>query len=180
MTRSRTRPLFTLSPIGTGITGFGRAVKLGAGLVPTAALAAARWRQRSINPNDTLILAPQARPHRVAFIDVIRCRHTSAAITKREARGCDRRRAALLKRVPHAIARSPAPRAEPSCKREGQSPPFCFSLLFFLRSRSPITACRRGCRGLSRREASVPIPKFASLCGTLVCELRNRRTLATY
>jgi Holliday junction resolvase-like predicted endonuclease len=28
--------------------------------------------------------------------------------------------------------------------------------------------------------ASVPIPKFASLCGTLVCELRNRRTLATY
>src|SRR5712692_7826192 len=30
------------------------------------------------------------------------------------------------------------------------------------------------------RPASVPIPKFASLCGTLVCELRNRRTLATY
>jgi hypothetical protein len=28
--------------------------------------------------------------------------------------------------------------------------------------------------------ASVPIPKFAPLCGTLVCELRNRRTLATY
>ena len=28
--------------------------------------------------------------------------------------------------------------------------------------------------------ASVPIPKFASFCGTLVCELRNRRTLATY
>src|SRR5262249_30033391 len=28
--------------------------------------------------------------------------------------------------------------------------------------------------------ASVPIPKFASLYGTLVCELRNRRTLATY
>src|SRR3954452_1459355 len=26
-------------------------------------------------------------------------------------------------------------------------------------------------------DASVPIPKFASLCGTLVCELRNRRTL---
>ncbi len=26
---------------------------------------------------------------------------------------------------------------------------------------------------------SVPIPKFASLCGTLICELRNRRTLAT-
>ena len=26
----------------------------------------------------------------------------------------------------------------------------------------------------------VPIPKFALLCGTLVCELRNRRTLATY
>src|SRR5205823_5546387 len=25
---------------------------------------------------------------------------------------------------------------------------------------------------------SVPIPKFASLCGTPVCELRNRRTLA--
>jgi hypothetical protein len=28
--------------------------------------------------------------------------------------------------------------------------------------------------------ASAPIPKFASFCGTLVCELRNRRTLATY
>src|SRR5262245_19572414 len=27
---------------------------------------------------------------------------------------------------------------------------------------------------------SVPIPKFASLCRSLVCELRNRRTLATY
>src|SRR5262245_31564593 len=32
----------------------------------------------------------------------------------------------------------------------------------------------------SIRHTSVPIPKFASLCGTLVCELRNRRTLATY
>ena len=32
----------------------------------------------------------------------------------------------------------------------------------------------------SKRYASVPIPKFGSLCGTLVCELRNRRTLATY
>jgi hypothetical protein len=28
--------------------------------------------------------------------------------------------------------------------------------------------------------ASAPIPKFASFCGTLVCELRNRRALATY
>jgi len=28
--------------------------------------------------------------------------------------------------------------------------------------------------------ASVPIPKFASLCRSLVCELRNQRTLATY
>src|SRR5262245_24370188 len=28
--------------------------------------------------------------------------------------------------------------------------------------------------------ANVPIPKFASLCGTLVRELRSRRTLATY
>src|SRR5437762_9619756 len=28
-------------------------------------------------------------------------------------------------------------------------------------------------------QASVPIPKFASLCCSLVCELRNRRTLAT-
>ena len=28
--------------------------------------------------------------------------------------------------------------------------------------------------------ASVPIPKFVSLCSTLACELRNRRTLATY
>src|SRR5262249_61669294 len=27
--------------------------------------------------------------------------------------------------------------------------------------------------------ASVPIPKFASLCRSLICELRNRRTLAT-
>src|SRR4029450_9142214 len=27
---------------------------------------------------------------------------------------------------------------------------------------------------------SVPIPKFASLCCMLVCELRNRKTLATY
>ena len=30
------------------------------------------------------------------------------------------------------------------------------------------------------RRASVPIPKFASLSRSLVCELRNRRTLATY
>src|SRR5262245_61163395 len=30
------------------------------------------------------------------------------------------------------------------------------------------------------RDTSVPIPKFASLCRSLVCELRNRRTLATY
>src|SRR5262245_5745794 len=28
--------------------------------------------------------------------------------------------------------------------------------------------------------ASVPIAKFASLCRSLVCELRDRRTLATY
>jgi hypothetical protein len=28
--------------------------------------------------------------------------------------------------------------------------------------------------------ASAPIPKFAPFCGTVVCELRNRRTLATY
>jgi len=33
---------------------------------------------------------------------------------------------------------------------------------------------------LIRDSPSVPIPKFASLCGSLVCELRNRRTLATY
>jgi hypothetical protein len=31
-----------------------------------------------------------------------------------------------------------------------------------------------------RALARVPIPKFASLCGTLACELLNRRTLATY
>ena len=30
------------------------------------------------------------------------------------------------------------------------------------------------------RPPSVPIPKFASLCGALACELRKRRTLATY
>jgi hypothetical protein len=29
--------------------------------------------------------------------------------------------------------------------------------------------------GAKARAASVPIPKFASLCGTLVCELRNQR-----
>ena len=33
---------------------------------------------------------------------------------------------------------------------------------------------------LLKSSPSVPIPKFASLCGTLVCELRNRRTLAMY
>src|SRR5262249_22742564 len=32
----------------------------------------------------------------------------------------------------------------------------------------------------ARSCASVPITKFASLCCTFVCELRNRRTLATY
>jgi hypothetical protein len=43
-------------------------------------------------------------------------------------------------------------------------------------------SCRifRPSLGLKWARASVPIPKFASLCGTLVCELRNRRTLATY
>src|SRR5262249_15626297 len=40
-----------------------------------------------------------------------------------------------------------------------------------LRRRRPTAAALR---------ASVPIPKFASLCRSLVCELRNRRTLATY
>src|SRR5262249_13620328 len=36
-------------------------------------------------------------------------------------------------------------------------------------------------RGARRGVASsVPIPKFASLCRSLVCELRNPRTLATY
>ena len=37
-------------------------------------------------------------------------------------------------------------------------------------------------RGVGRSETycSVPIPKFVSVCGTVVCELRNRRTLATY
>ena len=33
---------------------------------------------------------------------------------------------------------------------------------------------------LPTRGGVVGIPKFASLCRTLVCELRNRRTLATY
>src|SRR5262249_7832159 len=31
----------------------------------------------------------------------------------------------------------------------------------------------------SDKRASVPIPKFASLCSSLVCQLRNLRTLAT-
>src|SRR5262245_3400418 len=35
-------------------------------------------------------------------------------------------------------------------------------------------------RGHGVPAASVPIPKFASLCCTFVCQLRNRRTLATY
>ena len=39
----------------------------------------------------------------------------------------------------------------------------------------------RGGRGtLLRIPASVAIARFASLCGTLICELRNRGTLATY
>ena len=33
---------------------------------------------------------------------------------------------------------------------------------------------------MTQDDASVPIPKFASLWGTLACELRNRGTLATY
>src|SRR3954447_23859355 len=45
--------------------------------------------------------------------------------------------------------------------------------------RSPISSWRRAPSERSETmDASVPIPKFASLCGTLVCELRNRRTLA--
>src|SRR5262245_32751929 len=32
----------------------------------------------------------------------------------------------------------------------------------------------------SDKRSSVLIPKFGSLCSSLVCELRNRRTLATY
>jgi hypothetical protein len=32
----------------------------------------------------------------------------------------------------------------------------------------------------AQRAASAPIPKFASFCSTFVCELRNRRALATY
>jgi pimeloyl-ACP methyl ester carboxylesterase len=31
-----------------------------------------------------------------------------------------------------------------------------------------------------RDHMCIPISKFARFCGTLVCELRNRRTLATY
>src|SRR5262249_56081530 len=34
--------------------------------------------------------------------------------------------------------------------------------------------------GQRDRHTSVPLPKFASLCRSLVCELRNRKTLATY
>src|SRR5262249_3337339 len=34
--------------------------------------------------------------------------------------------------------------------------------------------------GSKARIASVPIPKFATPCSTVPCELRNRRTLATF
>src|SRR6516165_7855983 len=54
----------------------------------------------------------------------------------------------------------------------------------WLRSRSRVKPLGRGTRAVSystrTRVASVPIPKFASLCRSFVCELRNRRTLATY
>src|SRR4051812_45586973 len=56
---------------------------------------------------------------------------------------------------------------------------------YFTTPRSSDTARNSsGCRRLGRIAglllgvASVPIPKFASFCGTLVCELRNRRTLS--
>src|SRR5215475_15167694 len=46
--------------------------------------------------------------------------------------------------------------------------------------RSSAATSRRRCgrnSGACSATASVPIPKFASLCRSLVCELRNRRTL---
>ena len=58
---SRARALPILSRTGTGIAGFGSAVELGAGLVPIAPLAATRRRQRLINLNETLTLAPEGR-----------------------------------------------------------------------------------------------------------------------
>jgi hypothetical protein len=42
-------------------------------------LALARARQRSINTNETLILAPLAQLHRVAVSNVTRCRRFAAA-----------------------------------------------------------------------------------------------------
>src|SRR5439155_13456516 len=36
-------------------------------------------------------------------------------------------------------------------------------------------ACRLDAENEHRASISVPIPKFASLCGTLLCELRNPR-----
>src|SRR5262249_38354561 len=45
----------------------------------------------------------------------------------------------------------------------------------------PSLFTRHALRNAKRHErTSVPIPKFAKVCGTLGCELRSRRTLATY
>src|SRR5262249_22467748 len=43
--------------------------------------------------------------------------------------------------------------------------------------RGPALVCREPAAIAAENVASVPIPKFASLCCTLVCGLRNRRTL---
>jgi hypothetical protein len=48
-----------------------------------------------------------------------------------------------------------------------------FDLKFLTRSPQPVQEFQIG-------GTSVPIPKFASFCGTLVCELRIERTLAWY
>jgi len=54
--------------------------------------------------------------------------------------------------------------------------------IFRLRTRRGGIRNSRPCEPGTSKSASwcVLIPKFASLCRSRVCELRNRRTLATY
>src|SRR5262245_30189878 len=96
------------------------------------------------------------------------------------------------KRNRHLLDRTRPPSGNdtpPACASEGSSRHYEISLIrYFVGEREPFllgrseNVCSVVIFSLVEQEpcASVPIPKFASLCRSLVCELRNRGTLATY
>src|SRR5205807_3727851 len=88
-------------------------------------------------------------------------------------------RQAIVRIAFRAQRSKPPPPPLARCARSGgPPPPLCASRFAGEDKRAFSIIEERVDQNASR--ASVPIPKFVSLCGTPVCELRNRRTLATH